>query len=108
MTSSANASHVGRRALAAVLVAGVLVACGGKAKSTTTSSLASTPRPVTAAERVLALLPDGAQLVVEIDFARLRANPVVGALVIRALEPGRIERAANLGAVLIPSRRRGR
>jgi hypothetical protein len=82
------------RIIASTLV--VLAACGGK--PTPTTAIASAPRPVTAAERVLALLPDGAQLVVEIDLARLRANPVVGALIVRALEPGRIERAANLGA----------
>ena len=34
---------------------------------------------------MLALLPDGAQLVVEVDLARLRANPAVGPLVIKVL-----------------------
>jgi hypothetical protein len=34
---------------------------------------------------MLALLPDGAQLIVEIDLARLRANPVVGDLAAKAL-----------------------
>ena len=36
------------------------------------------PRAPATAERMLALLPDGAQIVVELDLARLRANPVVG------------------------------
>ena len=42
-------------------------------------------RPATAADRILPLLPDGAQLVVELDLARLRANPVVGPTATRAL-----------------------
>jgi hypothetical protein len=59
--------------------------CAGK------SSPASTPsrvpaRPATAAERILPLLPDGAQVVIELDLARLRANAVVGEVATRALE----------------------
>src|SRR5580765_6120790 len=46
----------------------------------------STPaKPLAGTERVLALLPEGAQLVVEIDLARLRANTVVGDVATRAL-----------------------
>jgi hypothetical protein len=33
---------------------------------------------------MIALLPDGAQLLVELDLARLKANPTVGALVTKA------------------------
>jgi hypothetical protein len=48
------------------------------------------PPPQTQLERMLALLPDGAQIVVELDLARLRANAVVGPLATSAL--------ADLGA----------
>jgi hypothetical protein len=58
------------------------VACGGHAQQTTASPK---PRVVTGAEHVLALLPEGAQLIVEVDLARLRANPVVGDVVTKAL-----------------------
>lgn len=58
------------------------MACGGHPQRP-----APNPKPhvVTGAEHVLALLPDGAQLIVEIDLARLRANPVVGEVVSKAL-----------------------
>ena len=56
------------------LVVLLLVACGGSSRSTSTI----VAPPATQAERALALLPDGAQIVVEIDLARLRANAVVG------------------------------
>ena len=58
------------------------VACGGHHAATLE------PRPVqpaTVAERMLRLLPDGAQIVVELDLARLRANPTVGRVVTQAL-----------------------
>jgi hypothetical protein len=41
--------------------------------------------PPTVAERMLAMLPQGAQVVIEVDLARLRANPTVGDVVTRAL-----------------------
>ena len=64
----------------AVLVA--LVACGGGARR----ARATIDKPVkvvakTAGDRILPLLPEGAQLIVELDLQRLRANPVVGKLV---------------------------
>lgn len=64
------------------LVLLLAVACGGHSHRPVAS-----PRPhvVTAAEHVLALLPDGAQLIVEIDLARLRANAVVGDVAKQAL-----------------------
>lgn len=61
----------------------VLVACGGAHKPTTTR--AERPQIATAADRILPILPDGAQVVIEVDLARLRANPVVGPLVVKAL-----------------------
>src|SRR5438046_2015615 len=46
---------------------------------------ATPPRPLTGTDRVLPLLPEGAQVVVELDLARLRANAVVGGVATRAL-----------------------
>jgi hypothetical protein len=43
------------------------------------------PHALTETEKMVGLLPDGAQIVVELDLARLRANPVVGPVVSRAL-----------------------
>jgi hypothetical protein len=70
-----------------VVIAGVaglalvaLTACGG-AQSTAPAG----PPPATVSERLLAMLPQGAQIVVEVDLARLRTNPVIGAVVTRAL-----------------------
>jgi hypothetical protein len=41
--------------------------------------------PTTLAERMIALLPDGVEVLVEIDLARLKANPAVGAVATQAL-----------------------
>ncbi len=61
--------------------------CGGGRARTKVPSKVSTaiPRAITAGDHMLALLPDGAQLVVEVDLARLRANKVVGPLIIKVL-----------------------
>jgi hypothetical protein len=61
----------------------LLAACGGSAATSVPAKPAAASQ--TAIERALALLPDGAQLVVEIDLARLRANAVVGPVATRAL-----------------------
>lgn len=60
----------------------LLVACGG---GSTKRGLTTVSVPATQAERALALLPDGAQIVVEIDLARLRTNTVVGPVTTDAL-----------------------
>lgn len=60
----------------------LLVACGAHPRQPAPSTK---PRVVTGAEHVLALLPDGAQMIVEVDLARLRANPVVGEVTAQAL-----------------------
>jgi hypothetical protein len=63
----------------------VLVACacgGGRARPMTGST---TPVAHRTADWMLALLPEGAQLVVELDLARLRGNPVVGEVATQAL-----------------------
>lgn len=82
-----------RRAALVLVVA--VAGCGG-AKSTT--SVPETPAPSTPSERLLAMLPQGAQVVIELDLARLRANPVVGALVARALALRTEEIAAGVPA----------
>jgi len=56
-----------------LLVIAVALGCGGHAPPPVTSTRAPTP-----GENVLAILPDGAQVIVELDLARLRANPTVG------------------------------
>ncbi|HEY5936560.1 MAG TPA: hypothetical protein VIU61_18050 [Kofleriaceae bacterium] len=69
-----------------LVVAVMIAACGGKSNQIKQATAA--PRPDTVAERMLAMLPQGAQVVIEIDLARLRKNPVVGALVARTLDGG--------------------
>ena len=64
-------------------IALIAAACGGGQKAAPPA--APDPPPASVAERMLAMLPDGAQVVVEIDLARLRANAVIGAVVARAL-----------------------
>jgi hypothetical protein len=72
----ARAGHI----VAALAAAGAIGCGGGRAPVT------STPEPPPAGtERLLAMLPQGAQVVIEVDLARLRTNPVVGAVVTRAL-----------------------
>ncbi len=68
----------------AALACVALLACGGGARRPVTSPPVET-RPATPADRIMALLPDGAQLIIEIDLARLRKNTVVGKLVTDAL-----------------------
>ncbi|MEO6773747.1 MAG: hypothetical protein ABI467_12135 [Kofleriaceae bacterium] len=55
------------------LLLGVLIGC-----SHASPQPATPPRTPTPGENVLALLPDGAQVIVELDLARLRANAAVG------------------------------
>jgi hypothetical protein len=55
-----------------------MLACGGARRKVTP---VETVRVVTPGEAVLGLLPEGAQVIVEIDLARLKANGVVGQVV---------------------------
>jgi hypothetical protein len=65
----------------AVLVA---IGCGGGGGGAPAPAAPGAPwRAATAAEPLLGRLPAGADLLVEIDLARLRANPVVGSLATR-------------------------
>ena len=73
-------------------ICAAVVACGGAPPAPHLQAPADVPATVT--ERMLAMLPQGAQVVVELDLARLRANPVVGEVVTRALA----ERATDLPA----------
>ena len=76
-----------------VALAALALGCGGRAPSITTPE----PAPV-GTERLLAMLPQGAQVVIEVDLARLRANAVVGAVVTRALaEPDAAPEAGTPG-----------
>jgi hypothetical protein len=68
--------------IASIVVVGA-IGCGHAARR---APVTAPDKPLTLAERTLGMLPDGAQIVVELDFARLRANPVVGDVAKRALE----------------------
>jgi hypothetical protein len=76
----------------ALLAVALCIACGGARKRAAVTTVPEAPRMQTAADRVLPLLPDGAQVIIEIDLARLRANPVVGDLVTKAIAPGGLDR----------------
>lgn len=67
---------------ARLLVAAALAACGGDAKkdAATTPKVEVPKRKPTSGESLLAYAPAGADAVLEVDFGRLRANPVVGEL----------------------------
>jgi hypothetical protein len=69
----------------------LLVALGCNGKSKAGQSTTASRNPQTQADHVLALLPDGAQVVVELDVARLRANPTIGAVVAKALDSGSLD-----------------
>lgn len=64
----------------AALLLVAAMACGGGARRVPITKPVHTVAK-TAGDRILPLLPEGAQLIVELDLARLRANPVVGKLV---------------------------
>jgi hypothetical protein len=91
-------------AAGAVFVLAVAAACGGGAPA----AVSPAEPPPAGTERLLAMLPQGAQIVVEVDLARLRANPVVGAVVTRALAaPPRLAAAAAPAAGWLRSMLRG-
>jgi hypothetical protein len=79
-----------------IVLAVAAVACGGERQGgqPAGAGAAASPAPAAAIDRILTMLPPGAQVVVELDLARLRANPVVGEVVTRALA----ERTADLPA----------
>ena len=61
----------------ALVLLAIAAACGG---SGAPAAVSPAEPPPTGTLRLLAMLPQGAQIVVEVDLARLRANPVVGAV----------------------------
>jgi hypothetical protein len=65
------------------VLAAVLVACGACGRGGKPAAPAVPTKPQTLAERALGMLPDGAQIVIELDLARLRANAVVGEVATR-------------------------
>ena len=62
-----------------VVVAALLASCGSRTPPAT--SAPEPPQFTSVADRIVPLFPDGAQVLVEVDLARLRGNPVVGALI---------------------------
>jgi hypothetical protein len=63
----------------------VALACGGRAHGHDTTTTTDDSRIPDPGDRLVRLLPVGAQIVAEVDLARLRKNPVVGTLVTDAL-----------------------
>jgi hypothetical protein len=76
-----------RATVIAALLATVVstTAACGRAPGKAITTQPEQTHPLGAGDRILPLFPDGAQVIVELDLARLRANPVVGALVVTAL-----------------------
>jgi len=84
------------RVMRGLAVAVAVTGCGGGAgQPPATPEVAPVP---TVSERMLAMLPQGAQVIIEVDLARLRASPVVGAIVTRALAERTAELAAGVPA----------
>ena len=77
------------RAAGVVVAAGVLVvaavACGPRGGKSGPGGGRPIRAPTTLAEKMIALLPEGAQILVELDLARLRANQTVGSVATKAL-----------------------
>jgi hypothetical protein len=72
--------------IAAVVIAIAVVASWACGKDKQASEAPRPdPAPSTPGDKLLAMLPQGAQVVVELDLARLRANAVVGPVVREAL-----------------------
>jgi hypothetical protein len=67
---------------AAHIAAAAVIACGGGGGAPLPATPVVSP---SGTERLLAMLPQGAEIVLEVDLARLRGNPVIGAVVTRAL-----------------------
>jgi hypothetical protein len=65
-----------------------LAACGGAGSRGAGATVNLPERAVTAGDALLTQLPYGAEIVVEVDLARLRANPVVGAIASEMLAAG--------------------
>lgn len=77
-----------------IVAVALVVGCGGRAPAVIVP-----PRAVTAGDALLARLPAGADVVLEVDLARLRANPAVGALVTGLVAPAAGGARPELAAV---------
>lgn len=87
---------ISRRALGLVLCAlWATSSCGGSAKAPTAAPVPT--RTSTAGDHLLSVAPSGADVVLEIDLARLRANVVVGGVLTALAAP---DEAANRGDLL--------
>ncbi len=67
----------------ALALCATLAACGRSRAPVVSASVPEVT--ASAGDDIIALLPDGAQVLVELDLARLRTNPVVGELVTKVL-----------------------
>jgi hypothetical protein len=84
-----------RLGAAAVVLA---VACGGSSRPKGTAAVGAVPsRATTAGDRVLRYLPAGADLLFELDLARVRQNAVIGEAVTRWLTVLAAETDADSG-----------
>lgn len=102
-----------RGAGVALSAAVALAACSSARRTADPGPIAAPTRTLTAGDRLLARAPAGAALLLEIDLARLRANPTIGAMVSAfidgqaALPVALPARLAGADAVLIAAYRIG-
>ncbi|HEY4243055.1 MAG TPA: hypothetical protein VGM88_24745 [Kofleriaceae bacterium] len=68
-----------------IVALALAAACGGGNGPRVKDPSDSIVQPMTVGDHLLALLPPGPQIVLEVDLTRLRANPVVGDIVTKAL-----------------------
>jgi hypothetical protein len=93
-----------------LVVVAVVIALGGAIACGKDKLAAEPPRPdpmpATPGDKLIAMLPQGAQVVVELDLARLRANAVVGPVVREALVENTLSlpgATAGSGSAIPPS-----
>lgn len=80
-------TKIGRALLGLAAATALVGGCGGGSKSGLGQPLPPLPeRAATAGDSLLAMLPAGAEVVIEIDLERARGNPVIGGLVGKLLE----------------------
>lgn len=82
-----SSTKIGRALLGLAAMAALAGGCGGGAKSGLGQPLPPLPaRAATAGDSLLAMLPAGAEVVIELDLERARGNQVIGGLVGKLLE----------------------
>jgi len=87
-----------RLALGLAVAMVTATACGGRSGGGASTAVFVPERAATAGDRLLAKVPAGAQVLVEIDLARLRANPVVGPTITEMFAAGLDVPGAGAGA----------